>query len=107
MSIASKFAARVARAVWPWVARYNVAFARRIETLFPGRDFLAPLSDLRNHGTSSIRYGRGVVLTVDLTNRCNMMCDPCFMDANQVGYVHELEWTDIEKILDDSLSIKP
>ena len=28
--------------------------------------------------------------TVDLTNRCNMMCDPCFMDANQVGFVHEL-----------------
>jgi uncharacterized radical SAM superfamily Fe-S cluster-containing enzyme len=30
------------------------------------------------------------VLTIDLTNRCNMMCDPCFMDANQVGFVHEL-----------------
>ena len=30
------------------------------------------------------------MLTVDLTNRCNMMCDPCFMDANQVGFVHEL-----------------
>ena len=26
------------------------------------------------------------MLTVDLTNRCNMMCDPCFMDANQVGF---------------------
>ncbi len=39
---------------------------------------------------SNVRYGRGSVLTVDLTNRCNMMCDPCFMDANQVGYVHEL-----------------
>ena len=45
---------------------------------------------LHNHGTSSIKYGRGAVLTIDLTNRCNMMCDPCFMDANQVGYVHEL-----------------
>ena len=32
-----------------------------------------------------MRYGRGAVLTVDLTNRCNMMCNPCFMDANQVG----------------------
>ena len=31
------------------------------------------------------------MLTIDLTNRCNMMCDPCFMDANQVGYVHELD----------------
>jgi uncharacterized radical SAM superfamily Fe-S cluster-containing enzyme len=29
------------------------------------------------------------------------------MDANQVGYVHELEWSEIEKILDDSLTIKP
>ena len=36
-----------------------------------------------------------------------MMCDPCFMDANQVGYVHELEWEEIRKILDDSLTIKP
>jgi 7,8-dihydro-6-hydroxymethylpterin dimethyltransferase len=47
------------------------------------------------------------VLTVDLTNRCNMMCDPCFMDANQVGYVHELSWEDIQKLLDDSMTIQP
>jgi len=66
-------------------------FLRRIERLYPGRDFSAPFSALRDHGTSSIKYGRGSVLTVDLTNRCNMMCDPCFMDANQVGFVHELE----------------
>src|SRR5919107_1331327 len=43
--------------------------------------------NLHNHGSSSIKYGRGSVLTIDLTNRCNMMCDPCFMDANQVGFV--------------------
>ena len=30
------------------------------------------------------------------TNRCNMMCDPCFMDANQVGFVHELTWDEIK-----------
>ena len=36
-----------------------------------------------------------------------MMCNPCFMDANQVGYVHELEWEDVKKILDDAASIKP
>ena len=47
------------------------------------------------------------VLTVDLTNRCNMMCDPCFMDANQVGFVHELAWDEVKKILDDSITIKP
>ena len=62
---------------------------------------------LHNHGTSSIKYGRGAVLTIDLTNRCNMMCDPCFMDANQVGYVHELTMPEVEKLLDDAVSIKP
>jgi uncharacterized radical SAM superfamily Fe-S cluster-containing enzyme len=89
------------------VLSIDPAFLRRIEQLYPGRDFLAPRSALRDHGSSTIRYGRGAVLTVDLTNRCNMMCDPCFMDANQVGYVHELEWDEIQKILDDSLTVKP
>src|SRR5690242_930066 len=79
----------------------------RIERLYPGRDFVAPKTPLREHGSSSIQFGRGSVLTVDLTNRCNMMCDPCFMDANQVGYVHELQWEDITKILDDAMSIQP
>ncbi len=82
-------------------------FLERIENLFPGRDFEAPKTKLRDHGTSTIKYGRGSVLTVDLTNRCNMMCDPCFMDANQVGYVHELSWVEVQQILDDSLGIKP
>lgn len=82
-------------------------FLRRLENLYPGRDFLAPLTKLREHGSSSIKYGRGSVLTVDLTNRCNMMCDPCFMDANQVGYVHELEWDDVKKILDDAITVQP
>jgi uncharacterized radical SAM superfamily Fe-S cluster-containing enzyme len=79
----------------------------RIERLYPGRDFVTDKTPLRDHGTSTIRYGRGAVLTVDLTNRCNMMCDPCFMDANQVGFVHELSWDDVTKILDDSISVKP
>ena len=82
-------------------------FLRRLENLYPGRDFLAPLTKLREHGSSSIKFGRGSVLTVDLTNRCNMMCDPCFMDANQVGYVHELQWEEIQKILDDALTVQP
>jgi 7,8-dihydro-6-hydroxymethylpterin dimethyltransferase len=89
------------------VMAIDPAFLRRIEGLYPGRDFLADPTPLRAHGSSSIKYGRGAVLTVDLTNRCNMMCDPCFMDANQVGYVHELSLDEIRKILDDALSIKP
>jgi uncharacterized radical SAM superfamily Fe-S cluster-containing enzyme len=89
------------------VLSIDPAFLARIEKLYPGRDFLAPLTKLRDHGSSSVKYGRGSVLTVDLTNRCNMMCDPCFMDANQVGFVHELAWDEVQKILDDSLTIVP
>jgi uncharacterized radical SAM superfamily Fe-S cluster-containing enzyme len=83
------------------------AFLQRMESLFPGRDYPAEAGTLHNHGTSSIRYGRGAVLTIDLTNRCNMMCDPCFMDANQVGYVHELTLDDVKQLLDDAITIKP
>jgi uncharacterized radical SAM superfamily Fe-S cluster-containing enzyme len=85
----------------------DAAFLRRIESLFPGRDYLAPDASLRSHGSSSVKYGRGAVLTVDLTNRCNMMCEPCFMDANQVGYVHELSFEDVRRILDDALTVEP
>jgi uncharacterized radical SAM superfamily Fe-S cluster-containing enzyme len=83
-------------------------FLSWIEANFPGRDIRAHNdADLHNHGSSTIKHGRGSVLTVDLTNRCNMMCDPCFMDANQVGFVHELEWEEVKQILDNSLKIKP
>ncbi|MBL8180303.1 MAG: radical SAM protein [Blastocatellia bacterium] len=83
-------------------------FLTHIEGLFPGRDMDAHNDEkLHNHGTSSVKYGRGAVLTVDLTNRCNMMCDPCFMDANQVGFVHELSMEDVKEILDNAIQIKP
>ena len=84
------------------------AFLARIESLFFGRDFRAAEdAAVHRHGTSSIKFGRGAVLTVDLTNRCNMMCDPCFMDANQVGYVHEPTFEDTKAILDRAVSFKP
>jgi len=83
-------------------------FLRWVESQFPGRDIPAHNDeDIHKHGSSSVRHGRGSVLTVDLTNRCNMMCDPCFMDANQVGYVHELSWDEIKEILDNALKVKP
>ncbi|MBI1941272.1 MAG: radical SAM protein [Acidobacteria bacterium] len=86
----------------------DVNFLSWIEKNFPGRDIRAHNDEkLHNHGSSTIKHGRGSVLTVDLTNRCNMMCDPCFMDANQVGFVHELTWEDIKEILDNALQIKP
>src|SRR5881398_1491162 len=83
-------------------------FFKHLEEVFPGRDIPAHNdADLHNHGSSTIKHGRGSVLTVDLTNRCNMMCDPCFMDANQVGYVHELTWEEIMEIMDNAITIKP
>lgn len=86
----------------------DTKFLEHIESMFPGRDISAHNDDkLHNHGSSTIKHGRGAVLTVDLTNRCNMMCDPCFMDANQVGFVHELNFDDIKEILDNAMQIKP
>ena len=71
---------------------------KHLEDVFPGRD-------IRAHNDEKAAQSRHVdgdarrvqsVLTIDLTNRCNMMCDPCFMDANQVGFVHELTWDEIK-----------
>jgi uncharacterized radical SAM superfamily Fe-S cluster-containing enzyme len=90
------------------VMAIDTAFFKHLEEVFPGRDIAAHNDEkLHNHGSSTIKHGRGSVLTVDLTNRCNMMCDPCFMDANQVGFVHELTWDDIKTVLDNAISIKP
>ena len=90
------------------VMAIDPAFFRHLEETFPGSDIVAHNDEkLHNHGSSTIKYGRGSVLTIDLTNRCNMMCDPCFMDANQVGFVHELSWDDIKTMLDNAISIKP
>src|SRR5436853_2178086 len=90
------------------VMAVDVELFKHLEDVFPGRDIAAHNDEkLHNHGTSTVKHGRGSVLTIDLTNRCNMMCDPCFMDANQVGFVHELSWEDIKTMLDNAISIKP
>jgi uncharacterized radical SAM superfamily Fe-S cluster-containing enzyme len=90
------------------VMSIDPAFFKHLEEVFPGRDIQAHNDEtLHNHGTSTVTHGRGSVLTIDLTNRCNMMCDPCFMDANQVGFVHELTWDEIKTMLDNAVSIKP
>src|SRR3954464_11212728 len=90
------------------VMAMDPAFLAHVEAVFPGRDIRAHADKgLHNHGSSTVTHGRGSVLTIDLTNRCNMMCDPCFMDANQVGFVAELSWEDIQTLLDNAISIKP
>jgi 7,8-dihydro-6-hydroxymethylpterin dimethyltransferase len=90
------------------VMAIDPAFFKHLEESFPGSDIRSHNDEkLHNHGSSTIKYGRGSVLTIDLTNRCNMMCDPCFMDANQVGFVHELAWDEIKTMLDNAITLKP
>src|ERR1700723_2228697 len=90
------------------VMSIDTTFSKHLEDVFPGRDIAAHNDEkLHHHGSSTVKYGRGSVLTIDLTNRCNMMCDPCFMDANQVGFVHELTWDEIKTMLDNAITIKP
>ena len=90
------------------VMAMDTAFFKHLEEVFPGRDIRAHNDEkLHHHGSSTVLHGRGSVLTIDLTNRCNMMCDPCFMDANQVGFVHELTWEEIKTMLDNAITIKP
>src|SRR5499427_5191061 len=90
------------------VMSIDTEFSKHLEDVFPGSDMRAHNDEkLHHHGSSTVKYGRGAVLTIDLTNRCNMMCDPCFMDANQVGFVHELTWEEIKQMLDNAITIKP
>ena len=84
------------------------SFFQKMERLAFGRDF-ACVDDcnVHDHGPNSTRSGRGTSLIVDLTNRCNMMCSPCFMDANAASYVHELGIEEIKVIFNNALSFKP
>jgi len=52
------------------VMAIDTAFFRHLEEVFPGRDIRAHNdAKLHNHGSSTIKHGRGSVLTVDLTKR--------------------------------------
>lgn len=83
-------------------------FFEKMERFAFGADFECTHDEnVHNHGPNSIRAGRGTYLIVDLTNRCNMVCSPCFMDANGVGYVHELDMEDIKALFKNAVSFKP
>ena len=83
-------------------------FFRRMENLGFGQDFnCAGDEGVHNHGVNSIQTGRGTYLIVDLTNRCNMFCSPCYMDANRAGYVHELDMQDVTALFERARSFKP
>jgi uncharacterized radical SAM superfamily Fe-S cluster-containing enzyme len=84
------------------------AFFRRMESLAFGRDFdCSDDGEVHNHGANGIRRGRGTYLIVDLTNRCNMVCSPCYMDANGTSFVHELDVKDVKAIFERAASFKP
>lgn len=83
-------------------------FFKRMEGLGFGKDFNCACDEMvHNHGANSIRTGRGTYLIVDLTNRCNMFCSPCYMDANAAAYVHELDMQDVTALFDRATSFKP
>ena len=84
------------------------AFFRKIESLAFGRDFeCVDDRDIHDHGPNRIRTGRGTYLIIDMTNRCNMVCSPCYMDANATTYVHELGMEDIRTLFEKAASFRP
>src|SRR5258708_10408108 len=84
------------------------AFFKRMENLGFGKDFNCAGDEMvHNHGANSIKTGRGTYLIVDLTNRCNMFCSPCYMDANTASYVHELDMQDVTALFERATSFKP
>src|ERR1044071_7997468 len=90
------------------VMAIDTDFFKHLEEVFPGRDIRAHNDEtLHNHGSSTIKHDRGAALRVDLTNRCNMMCAPCFRDRHQSGCVHELSWDYIKPVGNNDISIKP
>jgi uncharacterized radical SAM superfamily Fe-S cluster-containing enzyme len=83
-------------------------FFKRMECLGFGKDFTCAGDEMvHKHGANSIRTGRGSYLIVDLTNRCNMFCSPCYMDANAAGYIHELNMPDVVGLFERAKSFKP
>jgi len=84
------------------------AFFSRMESLAFGRDFeCVDDRNVHDHGLNRIRTGRGTYLIIDMTNRCNMVCSPCYMDANATTYVHELGMEDIRALFEKAASFRP
>ena len=86
----------------------DASFSNRINSLYFGQDFQRESpSPADAHGPFTVTTGRGSFLIVDLTNRCNMKCSPCFMDANNVHYVHEMSLDDVKVVFDNAKAVKP
>src|SRR5208282_5568877 len=62
----------------------DTEFTRHLEEVFPGRDIRAHSDEhLHHHGSSTVKYGRGAVLTVELTRE------------------------EIKTVLDNAITVKP
>jgi uncharacterized radical SAM superfamily Fe-S cluster-containing enzyme len=72
----------------------DAAFTARMESLYHPQD------PAREPPRGARRKPSGLMLVIDLTNRCNMKCSPCFMDANHSSYVREASVEDVRQILD-------
>ena len=83
----------------------DAGFFWKMESLFPGCDF--ERTEASVHGVHSVHYGRGSYVLVDLTTRCNMKCNPCFMDANQLDHVYELSLDEVKSLLDQAALAQP
>ena len=71
----------------------DAAFTTRMESLY------RPQDPTREPPCGPRRKPSGLMLVIDLTNRCNMKCSPCFMDANHQPYVREATVEDVRQIL--------
>src|SRR5215469_192794 len=67
----------------------DAAFTARMESLY------RPQDPNREPPSGPRRKPSGLMLVIDLTNRCNMKCSPCFMDANHQYYVREATVEDV------------
>ena len=85
----------------------DASFYKRMEHLAvsPEREY-RPNEPSHDHGIMGVQYGTGAFIIFDLTNRCNMRCEPCFMDANAGQDVHELSLQEIESILDKAAAVQ-
>jgi 7,8-dihydro-6-hydroxymethylpterin dimethyltransferase len=84
----------------------DAPFYHRMESLAAAPDAeYRPDEPLHDHGVMSVRYGTGAFIIFDLTNRCNMRCEPCYMDANAGQDVQELTELEIRSILDRAAAV--
>ncbi len=62
---------------------------------------------IQNLGLYSDHESQAVLTNLTVTNRCNLRCSYCFMNAGASGYVYEPSLDEIEEMMDQARSIEP